>query len=363
VRNFPGDVLFAVKANSSPWMLDAIWAGGVRGFDVASERELEMTSQRFPTAQLAFMHPVKSRKAIARAYFDFGVRTFVLDHEEELAKILAETNHADDLTLVVRLAVSNDGASLPLTGKFGASAQQAPALLRAARRHAAKLGVSFHVGSQCLRPVTYRAAMRDTGRLIVTAGVTVDVVDVGGGFPAAYPGREPPALVHYIAAIKAAWDDMPVLRNAELWCEPGRALCAEAGALLVRVELRKGDRLYLNDGAYGSLFDATHADWRYPVRLVRPSGRAAERLVPFTTYGPTCDSIDQGRHTILLPEDAREGDYIEFGMLGAYGVAMQTRFNGFGQTLDVEVRDEPWASLYAPAATPARRPRDLNVKR
>lgn len=348
-------------------MLDAAWEGGVRAFDVASEWEIETVARRFPQARLAFMHPVKSRRAIARAYFDFGVRVFALDHIDELEKILAETNQADDLTLVVRLAVSNDGASLPLTGKFGATAQDAPALMRAARGRAGELGVSFHVGSQCLRPATYRVAMREAGKLIIAAGVTVDVVDVGGGFPSAYPGREPPPLADYMSAIKAAWDDMLVLNNADLWCEPGRALCAEAGAILARVEMRKGDRLYLNDGSYGNLFDATHAEWQYPVRLIRSHGTASTRLAAFTTYGPTCDSIDQAKAPILLPDDVREGDYIEFAMLGAYGVAMQTRFNGFGETRDVEVRDAPWASLYAEAKSSPRplraRPRDMTHRR
>ena len=159
-KNFAGEIFYAVKANPSPWVLDALWESGVRCFDVASEAEVKLVAERFPEARLAFMHPVKSRGAIRRAYHDYGVRIFVLDTIDELEKIQAETNGAKDLTLIVRLAVSNDGASLPLTQKFGVSIEQAPELLRRARQATEELmGVSFHVGSQCMRPHAYKAAM------------------------------------------------------------------------------------------------------------------------------------------------------------------------------------------------------------
>jgi len=346
-RHFPGHIFYAVKANPSLWALDALWAAGVRGFDVASEAEVRLVAERFgPEAKLAFMHPVKSRRAISRAYHDFGVRTFVLDTEDELAKILAETNHARDLTLIVRLAVSNDGASLPLSSKFGALPDDAPALLRLARAATQELmGVSFHVGSQCMDPGAYRRAMQEANRAIVRAGVVADVVDVGGGFPAIYPGMEPPALERYIEVIGQSFEDMFVAQNAELWAEPGRALVAEAGSIVARVELRKGDALYLNDGAYGNLFDATHVKWPFPVSALRREETGAE-LAPFRFYGPTCDSIDAAPGPFHLPADIREGDFVEIGMLGAYGVAMATRFNGFGETETVRAADAPWATLF-----------------
>lgn len=347
--NFPGDVFYAVKANPAAWVLDALWANGIKAFDVASEPEVELVAERFPGARIAFMHPVKSRRAIARAFHDFGVKTFALDSEDELEKILAETGHAKDLTLMVRFAVSGDGAAYPLGGKFGASPEEAPALLRRARSVSEEmLGVSFHVGSQCMRPDAFRSAMDLVNRAIVKAGVVADIVDVGGGFPAIYPGMTPPAMIEYINAIKTGFEEMFVAQNAQLWAEPGRALVAEAGSVVTRVELRKGDALYLNDGAFGNLFDATHLNWAFPSKLLRAEPSRA-KLAPFRLFGPTCDSMDAAAGPFMLPADVREGDLIEIGSLGAYGATMSTRFNGFGESVTVESRDAPWPTMYGAA--------------
>jgi ornithine decarboxylase len=348
--HFPGEVFYAVKANPSPWVLDALWANGVRKFDVASEAEVELVASRYPGAEIAFMHPVKSRRAIARAFHEYGVKSFALDSEDELEKILAETNRAKDLTLMVRFAVSGEGAAYPLARKFGASEQEAPALMRLARSVSEEmLGVSFHVGSQCMRPSAFRDAMNMVNRAIVKAGVVADIVDVGGGFPAIYPGMNPPPMIEYVNAIKASFEDMFVAQNAKLWAEPGRALVAEAGSTVARVELRKGDALYLNDGAFGTLFDATHLKWSFPTKLLRAEPSRA-KLAPFHLYGPTCDSMDAAAGPFMLPADIREGDLIEIGSLGAYGTAMGTRFNGFGDTVTITSEDAPWPSLYSEAA-------------
>jgi ornithine decarboxylase len=344
--NFAGEVLFAVKANPSPWVLDALYAAGIRRFDVASEQEVELIASRYPDATIAFLHPVKSRGAVERAYSRHGVRIFALDCEAELEKILAATGGADDLTLVVRMSVPNTDAGYALSGKFGVSQADAPALLKKARLHADSLGVSFHVGSQCMAPSAYRDAMELVSQTIVRAGVTVDIVDVGGGFPSLYPGMTPPPLALYASVIREAFEDMPVLGNAELWCEPGRALVAEATSVLVRVELAKDDSLHINDGAYGNLFDAAHCKWPFPVRAHRAEGHFSSAERRFRLFGPTCDSLDAMEGPYVLPSDIREGDYIEIGMLGAYGVAMQTRFNGFGDTETVIVRDASWGSMY-----------------
>lgn len=346
-NNFPGDVLYAVKANPSPWVIDTLHASGLRWFDVASLAEVRQIAERFSDVTLAFMHPVKSREAIRRAYFNFGVRIFALDSQAELFKILEETGQARDLTLVVRLAVSNEGSVLPLAGKFGANEFEAPILIRAARAYAEELGVSFHVGSQCMAPTAYVAAMREASRLIAKAGVTVDIVNVGGGFPVLYPGLEPPPMADFVQAIRSGFEEMMVLENAELWCEPGRALVAESTSILTRVELVKGDAAYLNDGAFGSLYDLVHSKWTFPVRPLRADGAFEPATRPFVIYGPTCDSIDVAPNTIQLPADLREGDHIEFGMLGAYGEAMRTRFNGFGDLLVERVHDNPFPSIYA----------------
>jgi ornithine decarboxylase len=357
--NFSGDVLYAVKANPSPWMIRALAENGVTGFDVASIPEVALVAQHAPGARMAFMHPVKSRAAIRAAYHDYGVRTFALDSHEELAKIVAATDDAKDLNLIVRLAVDASGAAYSLSGKFGVSSFDAPDLLLAARRATQDLmGVSFHVGSQCMRPSAYQAAMAQASRALVRAGVFADVVDVGGGFPSVYPGMVPPDLSEYIAAIDRGFNDMMVHETTELWCEPGRAIAAEGASILTRVDQRKGDALYLNDGAYGSLFDAAHAKWPFPVKLHPAAGEARGALKPFQFFGPTCDSIDHMPGPFWLPDDVAEGDYIEVGMLGAYGVAMATRFNGFGDIETVAVDDAPMASMYglAPRSIPTPRP-------
>ena len=362
---FKGDVFYAVKANPSPWVIKALAANGITSFDVASIPEIELVATHAPGARMAFMHPIKSRRAIAAAYFDHGVKTFALDTHEELEKILAATNGAKDLNLMVRLAVQAEGAAYSLSGKFGIDAHQAPGLLLATRRATDELmGVSFHVGSQCMRPTAYQAAMTQASRALVRAGVFADVVDVGGGFPSVYPGMVPPALDDYIDSIDRGFSEMMVHETTELWCEPGRALVAEASSLVTQVDLRKDDALYLNDGAYGSLFDAAHSKWPFPVKLMRvEDGEAREvegTLKPFQFYGPTCDSADHMPGPFWLPEDVQEGDYVEIGMLGAYGVAMTTRFNGYGDVETVEASDAPMASMFGLARRSIPVPRQEN---
>ena len=360
-KTFSGEVLYAVKANPSPWVIHALADAGIGAFDVASIPEIELVAEHAPGARMAFMHPVKSRDAIARAYFDHGVRTFALDTHEELAKILDATSGAADLNLIVRLAVETSGAAYSLAGKFGVSTMDAPSLLLAARRATQDLmGVSFHVGSQCMRPSAYQAAMAQASRSLVRAGVFADVVDVGGGFPSVYPGMVPPDLTEYTAAIDRGFAEMMVHETTELWCEPGRALVAEASSLLTRVDLRKGDALYLNDGAYGSLFDAAHSKWPFPAKMIRAEGDGSSVLKPFSFYGPTCDAIDHMPGPYWLPEDICEGDFVEIGMLGAYGVAMNTRFNGYGAVDTVVVKDAPMASMYGLAPRSIPTPRNDN---
>ena len=357
-KNFKGDVLYAVKANPSPWVIKTLADNGVRAFDVASMPEIELVAEHAPGARMAFMHPVKSRRAISAAYFDHGVRTFSFDTHDELAKILDATGRAADLNLIVRLAVSSEGSSYPLAGKFGVEPVDAPDLLLAARRATQDLmGVSFHVGSQCMRPTAFQGAMASASRSLVRAGVFADVVDVGGGFPSVYPGMVPPSLDDYIDSIDRGFAEMMVHETTELWCEPGRALVAESSSVLTQVHLRKGDALYLNDGSYGALFDAAHAKWPFPVKLVRDSGDSDAALKPFRFYGPTCDSLDHMPGPFWLPEDVAVGDYVEICMLGAYGVAMTTRFNGYGDLDAAELTDAPMASMYglAPRSIPTPR--------
>ena len=347
VEKFPGRSLYAVKANPSPDLLKVLWDSDVTHYDVASIGEVRLVSDTLPQAVLCFMHPVKSEEAIAEAYFDHGVKTFSLDTLEELEKIVSATKGATDLNLLVRLRVSSDHAKLSLASKFGAEPEDVKQLLMATRQAADALGICFHVGSQAMSPAAYAEAMARVRDAIVQAAVTVDIVDVGGGFPSWYPGMEPPSLETYFAVIHAAFEDLPISYSAELWCEPGRALCAEYGSLIVRVEKRRGSELYINDGAYGALFDAAHIGWRYPVQLLREQDSNV-RPMEFSFYGPTCDDLDHMAGPFELPGDVKAGDYIEIGMLGAYGSALRTGFNGFGSEHTEVVEDEPMASLYAP---------------
>ncbi|MFM6828978.1 MAG: type III PLP-dependent enzyme [Novosphingobium sp.] len=349
VEKFPGKSLYAVKANPSADLLRILWDAGVTHYDVASIVETRLVRETLPEATLCFMHPVKSSSAIREAYHSHGVRVFSLDSLEELEKITDATDGAEDLTLCVRLRVSSEYSELSLASKFGCDLTNAAELLQATRQVADSLGVCFHVGSQSMSPHAYVQALERVRAAIVDASVLVDIIDVGGGFPSIYPGMEPPPLEDYFGVIDRTYESLPVSYSAELWCEPGRALCAEYNSMIVRVERRRGTELYINDGAYGALFDAAHVGWRFPVRLLRnevANDGVEIAMEPFSFYGPTCDDMDHMDGPFELPSDIRAGDYIEIGMLGAYGAAMKTAFNGFGQAEAIEVADEPMASQY-----------------
>src|SRR3984893_13273923 len=210
VAAFPGNVLYAVKCNPEPRVLRAVWAGGVHHFDCASLHEIALVRKLLPGAEVHFMHPVKARHAIHAAFHEHGVTDFSFDSAEELEKIVQESvpvglvGAPPPLGLFVRLAVTQGGA-YDLSGKFGVSVDEAAALLRAARPHAARLGIAFHVGSQCLDPAVYRAALEAVGQ----AHVVIDILDLGGGFPVSYPDAVPPPLDAYVAAIAEAASTFP----------------------------------------------------------------------------------------------------------------------------------------------------------
>ena len=344
VQAFNGEVLYAVKCNPEPAVLRAVWAGGVRHFDCASIAEVSLVRRLLPGAAIHFMHPVKSRAAIREAWILHGVRDFVFDMQDELSKILAEiaTQEAAALDarpgLFVRLALPKSGAVIDLSTKFGADVEDAIMLLRAARPHAGKLGLAFHVGSQCMDPLAWREAMALAGIVIRRAGVKVDVIDAGGGFPVAYPDINPPPLGAFMAEIDAAFDRLN-LPGTKLWAEPGRALVAGGGSVVVQVQLRKGNMLYVNDGVYGALADAGALGFRFPTRIIRAEAAEGAPDAAFSFFGPTCDSADVMHGPFMLPETVREGDWIEIGQLGAYGACLRTSFNGFDRAILAEVRD------------------------
>lgn len=342
VAAFDGHTLYAVKCNPEPRVLSALWRGGVTAYDCASPAEIALVRQVLPEATIHYMHPVKARSAIREAWQKHGVRDFAIDSLAELDKILAEIGATDQLGLIVRIALPKGKAALDLSGKFGIGTDEAPALLRRARAVATRLGISFHVGSQCSDPVMWRNAIARAAGLVAKAGVKLDVLDVGGGFPVAYPGAELPPLAAFMAEIDAGVADLRgrlgLLGPDEVWAEPGRALVAQGASVVVQVQARKGDSLYINDGVYGSLADAGALAWRFPLRLLRQSGAPARA---FTLFGPTCDSLDRMDGGFSLPADVAEGDWIEVGQLGAYGATLRTAFNGFDRGQLVEVADPP----------------------
>ena len=350
LQHFPGDVAYAYKANSSVFMIGALYGAGIRHFDVASLPELE-DAITIPNANLHFMHPIKARRSIAKAYHTHGVRSFSLDSEDELLKIVDETRGpkgaADDLILFVRIVVPPMNSAIPLERKFGISGDAAARLLVKARQVASELGITFHVGSQTMTPDAYTHALTEVGRLIGQAGVVVDRLDVGGGFPSVYPNMQPAPLSSFMTAIRDGVEKLPVREDVRLMCEPGRALVAEAESVIVRVEARRGNDLFINDGGYGVLFDAAHLNWVFPARLVSRDPAKGEGTEAFALWGPTCDSIDYMRGPWMLPAGIREGDYLEIGSVGAYGRAIAGDFNGYGKYDEVILDDEPLMSAYA----------------
>lgn len=347
LRNFPGRILYAVKTNPEKYVLDALYGRGVRNFDVASLAEIKLVHSMFADANLYFMHPVKPRHSIREAYFNHNVRNFSLDSDDELQKILEETNNAKDLCLHLRISIPNSYAELNLAEKFGINLQDGPQLLQKVAKNAAKVGVCFHSGSQCMHPDAYKIAMRMAAEVVEKSQVKINSFNVGGGFPSVYPGMIPPDMMQYFSTIKNEFAKINKDHSIELLCEPGRALVAESKSLIVRVDLRKDDILYINDGTYGSLFDAGTPKFIFPVKLLNHDDQLSSDLVPFSFYGPTCDSLDFMKGPFYLPQDIKEGDYIEIGQMGAYGKTMATGFNGFHAENEVIcVSDEPLMTMY-----------------
>ena len=343
---FPGKTLYAVKTNPNEKVLKQIILNGIIDFDVASINEIKLIKKLKPEANLYFMHTVKSKNCIASAYFDFGVRNFALDNKDELRKILEATNQATDLNLFVRIAVSNEHAEIDLSRKFGALPSEALGLVRLCREHAKKLGISFHVGSQCMHKISYSKGILEIGNIIKKTKIIPDIINVGGGFPSIYPDLNPEPLNNYIQEIKKSLSNLKLSKLPEIICEPGRAIVAESGSTIVKVILRKKQNLYINDGTYGTLFDAGVPNFVFPSKMISSGRIQSKKLTSFSFFGPTCDSLDYMKGPFLLPNNIKEGDYIELGQLGAYGLTFRTKFNGFYSGEIFEVTDKPIMSVY-----------------
>ena len=343
---FPGEILYAVKTNPNEYVLKHIIKNGVDRFDVASINEVKLIRKLSPKSKLYFMHPIKCREDISSAYFDYNVKDYSLDTKEELMKILDSTKNAKDLNLFVRIAVSNEHAELDLSRKFGALTSEALGLVRLCKQHAKKLGISFHVGSQCMHKISFSKGLKEISNVIKKTKIIPDTINVGGGFPSIYPDLKPEPLENYFKEIKKGLEQLKLEKMPEIICEPGRALVAESGSTIVRVNLRKKNKLYINDGTYGSLFDAGVPNFILPTRLITNGRIQSKKITAFQFYGPTCDSLDYMKGPFLLSNNIKEGDYIELGQLGAYGLTFRTKFNGFYSDTIVEVSDKPIMSLY-----------------
>ena len=345
-NNFPGKVLYAVKTNPDRNVLSHIINNGIENFDAASINEIQLIRSLKPDAHIYFMHTVKSRNDIAEAYFNLGIKDFELDTKDELIKILDATNNAKDLTIYVRIAISNEHAEIDLSRKFGAHASEALGLVRLCKEHANKIGISFHVGSQCMHKVSFTKAITEVGNIIKKTKIIPDIINVGGGFPSIYPDLNPEPLENYLDEIKNSIAKLNLPFSPELICEPGRAIVAESGSTIVKVNLRKKNKLYINDGTYGTLFDAGVPNFILPSRMILNGRVQSRKLTAFNFYGPTCDSMDYMKGPFLLPNNIKEGDYIELGQLGAYGLTFRTKFNGFYSDNIFELADQPIMSLY-----------------
>jgi len=347
-KKFPGKILFAVKTNPHPEVIKTILKSGIEEFDVASIEEIKTVREFSQTAKCSFMHTVKSRESISEAYFKYGIKTFALDTKDELIKIIESTSNAKDLELFIRVSVSNEHAEIDLSKKFGALNSEAAGLLRLAKNHAKKIGLSFHVGSQCMHPISYVKGINEIGNIIKKTKIVPDYINVGGGFPTIYPDLIPQSLDNYFNEIKKGLKNLKMKSLPEIICEPGRALVAESGSTIVRVNLRKKQKLYINDGTYGTLFDAGTPNIVFPSKMIKDSSNKiiSKKLTAFDFYGPTCDSMDYMKGPFLLPNNIKENDYIELGQLGSYGLTFRTQFNGFYSNEIYEVEDNPIMSLY-----------------
>jgi ornithine decarboxylase len=345
-KKFPGKVLYAVKTNPNKEVLKHIIDNGIENFDAASINEIQLIRNLKPDAHIYFMHTVKNRNDISEAYYNLGIKDFALDSKDELIKILETTNHAKDLTLYVRISISNEHAEIDLSRKFGAPACEALGLVRLCKEHADKVGISFHVGSQCMHKISFAKAIREVGNIIKKTKIIPDIINVGGGFPSVYPDLNPEPLENYLNEIKNSITNLNLPITPELICEPGRAIVAESGSTIVKVNLRKKQKLYINDGTYGTLFDAGVPNFILPSKMISNGKNKSKKLTAFNFFGPTCDSMDYMKGPFMLPNNIKEGDYIELGQLGAYGLTFRTKFNGFYSDEIFEIADQPIMSLY-----------------
>lgn len=327
-------IYYAVKANPAPQVLERLAILGSR-FDAASFEEIRACLDAGATADaISFGNTIKKVSAIRNA-FAAGVSLFAFDSLEELEKL---ARHAPGSRVYCRLMVGNEGADWPLSRKFGTSVENAHGLmLRAAELGLDPYGLSFHVGSQQTSTASYQAAIGKVAMLFTDldeAGVTLRMVNLGGGFPVRYR-EEVPAIDTFGLAIMHAMTAHFGNALPEMIVEPGRFIVGDAGVVSAEVVLvSRRDRndplrwVYLDIGRFGGLAETEGEAIRY--RINTPHDGSATG--PVAIAGPTCDGADimYERTNYRLPMALSCGDRIELLSTGAYVTTYASqRFNGF----------------------------------
>lgn len=339
LNGFPGRVLYAIKANNDPKVLRALFAAGIAHVDCASLQEIKDVRAVSEDAVCYFMNPVRLRGAAKSAQQDYGVTHFVIDHASGLELLLKEIDPAKSV-IFVRLAVHHASAMVDLSSKFGATADDTLDILQAVADCGAEPALAFNVGSHVMSPDAYVHAIETAIDVLKRLPFKLRLIDIGGGYAKSYPGFAAPPMQDYFAAIvKAA--KFSLAEGGEMMAEPGRALAAPGLSAVVEVLLRKGNKLYINDGLYGVFWELRYdAHDRYPARTFRNAKPLQGKMAEFELLGPTCDSDDKLRAMIELPADIDVGDYIEFGNIGAYSLSGRSDFNGFYSDAVVNITAE-----------------------
>ncbi len=330
IEGFPGRVMYAVKANPEPRIVQHVLAAGITDVDAASVEEMELVHSIDPAATCYFMAPVRLRGAVRAAYTAHGVRNYVVDHVDELRRVASELP-TNDVTIFVRMATDNPDATYNLSEKFGANPADTVALLREVAEIGMEPALAFNTGSLVRRPDAFVTALEQSQFVLEEAKVPIRQLDIGGGFPSEYPGMKSEPLQAFFDAIATTQQRLPLLRDLELHAEPGRALIARGMSLLIQVLHRTNNRLFLNDGIWGSMIEPvlSKGELRYPARVFRGTSPVTGDDIDYEVFGPTCDSMDRLPVPIPLPGDIATGDWIEFGTMGAYSLSNRTHFNGF----------------------------------
>lgn len=335
-KGFPGTVSFAVKSNPSPEVIATLAKAGLQHWDVASVHEMAAVSAISPKAHFHYHNPVKSRREIADAYRIYGCRRFAVDAREEVAKIAEIVGDDRNIEIAVRFVLPRERTSSAhdFSTKFGAPEHIAVELLKDAAARGFTPLLTFHPGSQSREPHTYARHIEAAARIARAAEIRIGKLNVGGGFPADYPHSKGGPLEIFFHTIREATTRCFGAGNEPaLECEPGRGLVANSMSLLARIKLvcSDGDDIFINDGVYGGLMEFMQVpELQPPHRVIRDGEVLEGPTKPWKVFGPTCDPLDVLPQRLELPNSIRDEDYIEFGTLGAYGIATSTMFNGYG---------------------------------